>query len=284
MFPFDQLDRLEKLTFLDPVVTPLTKAIHSALDSSPVADALHGTWLGHPLHPVLVQVPIGALASATILDMAGGKDAEQAADLLALTGVLSALPAAAAGAADWSAANPSEQRTGFVHAVANTVGLVCWLASLLARHRGDRDRGRLLGLAGLGAIAVGGTIGGHLSYRRALGADHNADIEDTGPVDWTDAGAADLPEGKPVLRQAARTPVLLVRQGARIDALVDRCSHQSGPLHEGTLTDDGCVVCPWHGSTFRLADGSVVHGPSAHPQPALAVRISGDRLQVKLAD
>jgi nitrite reductase/ring-hydroxylating ferredoxin subunit/uncharacterized membrane protein len=282
MFPFDKLDRLEKLSVLDPVVTPLSRSVRSAIPPA-VADALHGTWLGHPLHPVLVQVPIGALTSATLLDLVGGDDAEHAADLLALTGVLAAVPAALSGAADWATANPSEQRTGFVHALANKVGLLCWVASLVARHRGDRDRGRLLGLAGLGAVTVGATIGGHLAYRRALGADHNADVEDTGPLDWTDAGTADLPEGMPVLRQAAGTPVLLVRDGARIDALVDRCSHQSGPLHEGRLTD-GCVVCPWHGSTFRLADGAVVHGPSTHPQPALAVRISGDRLQVKLAD
>ena len=84
-----------------------------------------------------------------------------------------------------------------------------------------------------------------------------------------------------MLRQAAGTPVLLVRSGDRIDALVDRCSHQSGPLHEGQIAD-GRVTCPWHGSRFRLEDGAVVHGPSTHPQPSLDTRISGDRLQVKL--
>ena len=281
MFPFDQLDRLEELTVLDPVVAPLRRAVHAVIRPQAVQDTLYGTWLGHPLHPVLVQVPIGCFASAALLDVAGGGDTTDAADLLALAGVVSAVPAALAGANDWASANPQEQRSGLVHALANTVGLGCWAASLLARRGGDRGRGTVLGLAGLAAIAVGGTIGGHLSYRRALGADSNADIEDTGPVDWTDAGAAELPEGKPVLRQAAGTPVLLVRTGDRIDALVDRCSHQSGPLHEGDIAD-GCVTCPWHGSRFRLDDGSIVHGPSTHPQPSLDVRVSGDRLQVKL--
>ena len=283
MFPFDQLDRLEELSVLDPLVKPLRAAVSAAVRPQALSDGLHGTWLGHPLHPVLVQVPIGAFASASILDLVGGDDAEDGADLLALTGLISALPAALAGANDWAKANPSEQRSGLVHALANTVGLGCWVASLLARRSGDRGRGTLLGLAGMTAMAVGGTIGGHLSYRRALGADSNADIEDTGPAQWTDAGSSELPEGKPVLRQAGGTPVLLVKTGSRIDALADRCSHQSGPLHEGQIAD-GCVTCPWHGSRFRLADGAVVHGPSTHPQPSLLVRIAGDRLQVKLRD
>jgi nitrite reductase/ring-hydroxylating ferredoxin subunit/uncharacterized membrane protein len=281
MFPFDKLDRLEELTFLDPLVAPLRTAAQAAIRPQALRDLLHGTWLGHPLHAVLVQVPIGSFASASILDLLGGDDAEDGADLLALTGLLSAVPAAAAGATDWSAANPSEQRSGLVHASLNAIGLAAWVASLLARRRGERSRGTALGLLGLAAIGASGTIGGHLSYRRALGANSNSDIEDTGPADWTDAGSADLPEGKPVLRQAEGTPVLLVRTGGRVDALVDLCSHQSGPLHEGTLAD-GCVTCPWHGSRFRLDDGSVVDGPSTHPQPALDVRIAGDRLQVKL--
>jgi nitrite reductase/ring-hydroxylating ferredoxin subunit/uncharacterized membrane protein len=281
MFPFDQLDRLEDLAVLDPLVKPLRSAVTNVLKPPAVSDALHGTWMGHPLHPVLVQVPIGSFASAALLDLLGGDDAADAADLLALTGLVSSVPAALTGANDWASANPGEQRTGLVHAMANWAGLAAWVASLAARRRGDRGRAKLLGLAGLTAVAAGGTIGGHLSYRRSLGANSNAEITDTGPVDWTDAGDAELPEGKPVLRQAGGTPVLLVRSGERIDALVDRCSHQSGPLHEGEIAD-GCVTCPWHGSTFRLDDGSVVHGPSTYPQPALAVRISRDRLQVKL--
>jgi nitrite reductase/ring-hydroxylating ferredoxin subunit len=90
-----------------------------------------------------------------------------------------------------------------------------------------------------------------------------------------------VPEGKPVLRDAAGTPVLLVRTGERIDGLANRCAHQAGPLHEGTL-HDGCVTCPWHGSTFRMSTGAVVHGPSVHPQPALDVRRREGRLEVRL--
>ena len=155
MFPFDKLERLEELAVLDPVVAPLRKAVTAVVRPQAVSDTLHGTWLGHPLHPVLVHVTIGSFASAALLDLAGGGDAEDAADLLALTGLASAVPAALAGATDWASSNPQEQRTGLVHALANAVGLGCWVASLLARRKGERGRGTALGLAGLAAIGAG---------------------------------------------------------------------------------------------------------------------------------
>jgi nitrite reductase/ring-hydroxylating ferredoxin subunit/uncharacterized membrane protein len=279
MFPFDKLDRLEDLTGLDALVSPLSKVVDGVVRPRGLEDALHGTWLGHPLHAVLVQVPIGSFVSASLLDLLGSDD--RSADVLAGIGLASALPAAAAGATDWSKSNPSTQRSGLVHALLNTAGLALWGASLVARARGRRGAGTGLGLLGTAVIGASSTIGGHLAYRNALGANHEAAAADTAPSDWTDIGTDDLPEGKPVLRDAAGTPVLLVRTGPSIEAISDRCAHQSGPLHEGELKD-GCVTCPWHGSTFRLADGAVVHGPSVHPQPAFDVRRSEGRLQVRL--
>ncbi|MGB8651925.1 MAG: Rieske (2Fe-2S) protein [Mycobacteriales bacterium] len=279
MFPFDKLDKLEELSVLDALVSPLSRVVDGALRPRALENALHGTWLGHPLHAVLVQAPLGAFTSAALLDVTGADP--DAADLLVSAGLLSALPAAAAGASDWAKSNPSTQRSGLVHAALNGVGLALWGGSRLARSRGRRALGRRLGLAGLGALTASSTIGGHLSYRRGLGASSEADIADTGPADWTDIGTDDLPEGKPVLRDAGGTPVLLVREGERIEALANRCAHQAGPLHEGSLAD-GCVTCPWHGSTFRMADGSVVRGPSVHPQPAFDVRRSAGRLEVRL--
>lgn len=285
MFPFSLLDRLDDLTFLDTVTQPLARAVRTVIPpQSRVADALHGTWMGHPVHPIGVQAPIGAWMSSALLDAVGGDDAEGAADTLALTGVVTAVPAVVSGLNDWSKSNPAEQRTGLLHAVTNAVGLGLWTASVVARRRGDRRRGQLLGAGGLAAVMVGGTIGGHLSYRQGLGADHNADIEETGPTDWTDAGPAEVPEGRPVQRDAGGTPVVVVRTAGRLHALADRCSHQSGPLHQGELTlgDDPCLSCPWHGSVFRLEDGAMVHGPTVHPQPVLETRTENGRLQVRL--
>jgi nitrite reductase/ring-hydroxylating ferredoxin subunit/uncharacterized membrane protein len=281
MFPFDKLDKLEDLTALDAVASPLSRAVAGVIRPGPLEDALHGTWLGHPLHAALVQLPIGCFLSATLLDLLGGD--ERSADLLAGVGLVSSLPAAAAGATDWSKCNPSTQRVGLVHGLMNTAGLALWVGSLVARRTGRRGTGSRLGLLGTAALAVSATVGGHLSYRDSLGANHEAGIADTGPTDWTDVGTDDIPDGKPVLRDAAGTPVLLVRTGEHIAGLANRCAHQAGPLHEGTL-QDGSVTCPWHGSTFRMADGHVLHGPSVHPQPALEVRARFGRLEVKLRD
>lgn len=278
MFPFDQLDRLEQLSFLDPLTKPLAKAVTALVRPAALEAALHGTWLGHPLHSVLVQVPVGSFVSASLLDVTGTDG--RAADRLAVVGLLSAVPAAAAGATDWSRSNPSTQRSGLVHALMNTAGLGLWLASLLARRRGDRGAGTRLGLLGTAVIGASGTIGGHLSYRKGLGANSLSDLADTVASGWVDAGTDDLPEGQPVRRDAAGTPVVLVRQGSTVSALAALCTHQSGPLDEGEVSD-GCITCPWHGSRFRLSDGAVEHGPSVHPQPTFDVRTSAGRLEVR---
>jgi nitrite reductase/ring-hydroxylating ferredoxin subunit len=214
-----------------------------------------------------------------VLDLLG--DSSGAADRLAGVGIATSLPAALAGATDWSRSNPSTQRAGLVHALLNTAALALWSGSLAARVTGRRSLGKALGSLGTGVLAASATVGGHLSYRTGLGADSQADLADIAPADWTDVGDEDIPGGKPVLRDAGGTPVLLVRTGDHISALANRCTHQAGPLHEGELAD-GCVTCPWHGSTFDLADGHVVHGPAVHPQPAFDVKREGGRLLVKL--
>jgi nitrite reductase/ring-hydroxylating ferredoxin subunit/uncharacterized membrane protein len=268
-----QLDKLSRLDRLDPLVSPLSKAVAGVIRPGPVEDALHGTWLGHPLHPALAQLPIGCFVSATVLDLLGERTA---AGKLGALGMASATPAALAGATDWSHSNPGTQRTGLVHALLNSAALLAWGSSLLRRRRGG---GALLGALGTSLLGASASVGGHIAYRQGLGA--NADTDITGPTDWTDAGEDDLVTDRPTLRTVAGTQVLLVRTEDGIQALADRCSHQSGPLHEGTV-HDGCVTCPWHGSTFRLSDGHVEHGPSTHPQPAFEVRRAAGRLEVRL--
>lgn len=83
-----------------------------------------------------------------------------------------------------------------------------------------------------------------------------------------------------MLADADGVPVVLVRSGGQVRALMARCSHQGGPLHEGRV-DDGCITCPWHQSRFRLSDGEAVSGPTAHPQPVLEVRVQGGKVEVR---
>jgi nitrite reductase/ring-hydroxylating ferredoxin subunit len=273
-------DRLESVHVLDRVAGPLRAGVDAAVRPQVVRDALHGVWLGHPVHPVLVQGTLGALLSASVLDAVPGS--EPAATTLVAVGVASAPAALATGATDWSALHEQQQRVGVVHAAANTGGLLLYAGSLVSRLRGDHRRGRALGWAGLALLGLGGYLGGHLSFRQAAGANHAEDVPHLVPDGWQDLCAlADLDDG-PQQRLLGDVALLVVRDGSQVTVLGDRCSHLSGPLHEGEVTD-GCVVCPWHGSTFRLSDGSVRHGPATAPVAAFEVEVADGRVRVRLA-
>jgi nitrite reductase/ring-hydroxylating ferredoxin subunit/uncharacterized membrane protein len=271
-------ETIEELESLDRIATPVAARVSQAL-AGPAKDVLSGSWLGHPLHPLLTDLPIGAWTSAVFLDVVGGRRAQAAADALVAAGVVTALPTALSGLSDWSDLGRPERRVGVVHAAANNVALALWVASLMARRRGSRSVGVALGLLAATALTAGGYLGGHLAYGKGAGVDRNA--FDELPDEWTPlAGAADLPEGQPVLAHAGATDVMLVRRGGTVLALADRCAHLGGPLHKGTVEED-MVTCPWHGSTFRLDDGSVVHGPASAPQPSLEVRSVGGKVEVR---
>lgn len=277
-------DRIAGDQRLDAVGDALRQAVHKVLRPGVVKDLLHGVFLGHPLHPALVQVPIGCFASAAVLDLAGSsKEAERLIGL----GVLSSVPAAAAGLADYADSQQDHRRVGVVHAAANSAALVCYLASLALRARGRQGAGVWSALAGLTFSAAGATLGGDLAFRRAVGANHSEHASRVGPADWCDIGAVEqFPEAKPTRRVAADIPVLVVRRGDEFSVLHDQCSHMSGPLSEGELTTEhgvDCVQCPWHGSVFRLDDGRPVHGPATAPQQRLASRVRDSRLEVKTA-
>jgi nitrite reductase/ring-hydroxylating ferredoxin subunit len=234
---------------------------------------------------MLTDVPIGAWTAATILDFVPGTG--PAAATLVATGCAAAVPTAITGWADWSQLHPPHQRVGLVHAVANVAGLGLFAASLAARMSGRAVRGRALTLAGLGAVMAGGYLGGHLAFRQAAGASHIADIPDLFPSGWQDLGPlADFAEAQPTKKTVEGVDLLVVRRGQHVDVLANKCSHLSGPLSDGEFTVEGgqgCIVCPWHGSTFRLADGAVVHGPATSPQHRFETRIDGDRLKVRLS-
>ena len=273
--------QVENAKQLDPVLDKVAGAVNTATGPAAVKNAVTGSWLGHPVHPLLVAMPIGAWVGASTLDLIGGKRRRPTADWLVGFGLLSAVPTVVTGAGNWSDLFGADRRVGAVHAVANSTATAAYLASLMARRRGRRGRATLLGLAGLGAVSVGGWLGGHLTYRLAVGVDHTAFDEQAG--EWTTvASAADLEDGKPRRVEAGGTALVLVREGGRLYALDATCSHEGGPLDEGELRA-GCVVCPWHASEFRLDDGSVARGPASAPQPAYTVRQEGDQIQVRAA-
>lgn len=271
-----------ELEALDAPAKRLAKVVRSALPGGPVKDVLSGTFLGHPLHPLLTDLPIGSWTSALMLDWVGGPDSRTGARRLIAAGILAAIPTAAAGYSDWAdteVSSPTVRRTGIVHAAANVTALGFFTASYLARRRGRG--GRALALTGAGALAAGGHLGGHMSFAEGVGVNQTA-FED-GPGDWTPTVTeGELAAGRPVCARAGDVNVLIVRDGDGIHALDDRCTHRGGPLHEGEVAD-GCVTCPWHGSRFRLTDGSVERGPASSPQPLYETRVSDGRVEVRRA-
>jgi nitrite reductase/ring-hydroxylating ferredoxin subunit/uncharacterized membrane protein len=272
----------ERIDSLDQVAAVLAKAVERAApDGSSVNEVLSGTALGHPLHPPLTDVVIGAWTSAVALDWLGGQRGGPAADQLVALGVLSAIPTAAAGLNDWATLDGPNRRLGLVHGTTNVVATGLFGASWLARSAGHRFLGRALALAGYGTVSVGAFLGGHLSFRRGVGVDHTAFLE--GPEVWTSvADEASVKESEPLLVKTADVEIVLVRERGSLYALLERCAHQGGPLHEGRL-EDGCIVCPWHSSRYRLSDGAALSGPTAHPQPALQVRVRDGKVEVRRA-
>jgi nitrite reductase/ring-hydroxylating ferredoxin subunit/uncharacterized membrane protein len=275
----DLLERIHRAEGLDRVARPVSKTVAKLFPHGPVKDLFSGTWLGHPLHPMLTDVAIGSWTSAFVLDVVGRESSEAAADSLVGIGVLSALPTALAGLSDWSDLMGAERRVGLVHAASNVVAVGCYGLSWLARRKDDRARGVALGLLGATAATVGGYLGAHLSYRQGVNVNRNAWGE--GPDDWVDViDESELADGTAVAASAGDMTVCLVRRGSAIEAIADVCGHAGGPLHEGRL-DDGCITCPWHGSTFALEDGAAVHGPATGPQPVFDTRVSDGRVSVR---
>jgi uncharacterized membrane protein len=179
--------RLESVGALDGPARVIGRRVRRLIPEGPAKDALSGRWLGHPVHPILTDIPIGTWTSSLLLDWIGGRDSRSAADRLLLTGVLAASATVVTGWSDWAdaeAGNAAVRRSGLVHAATNATATALMLGSYVARKRGARGRGKPLSLAGSTALGAGGWLGGHLSY--TLGAGVRADA----PAAGTQAAAA----------------------------------------------------------------------------------------------
>jgi nitrite reductase/ring-hydroxylating ferredoxin subunit len=270
--------RLESLNALDPLVGRVGRWVDASLPSRRWRDLLHGVPLGHPAHPALTDVPIGAFVSVAVLDAVPGTG--PAVPVLLATGLIGALPAAASGWADWSTQHEQQKRVGLVHAVANVAALGCYTASLVRRMRGLS--GKTWSYAGLTLAGAGGYLGGHLTGRQAAGANHVEDVPHRISAGWHAMGPlAELPLHVPTRRSIDGVDVVVVRQREQVQVLAGLCSHLSGPLWEGEFAD-GCLKCPWHGSVFRLEDGGVQHGPATSPQPRFRTRVREGQLEACL--
>jgi nitrite reductase/ring-hydroxylating ferredoxin subunit len=192
------------------------------------------------------------------------------------------VPTAVTGASDWAdteLSDPTVRRLGVVHAATNAAAQLLYAASLAARLRGKRGRGRLLALPGAGVLGGRGYLGAHMSYPSGVGVNQTA--FDSGSPDWTDVMAsADLAEGHPRHAEADGTPIMLLRSGGRIYAIDDRCSHRGCLLSDGEL-EENVVMCSCHGSRFDVRDGTLLRGPAIVGQPAHETRDNNGRIEVR---
>jgi len=272
---------------LDAIAVPLSsriKQVYSrAGDAGQIAkNTLHGVWLGHPLHPVLTDVPLGAWTTGLVLDAVGAmredESLEHAADIAMAVGLVGAAGAAVTGLTDWSETDGRPRRTGLLHGLLNLTATVLYATGYVLRKNGARSSGTSCAIAGYGIALGAAFLGGDLVYDQRVGVTH-ADApqpEQFAPV----ADSSQLGDNRMIHARGNDVDALLVRQHGRVCGLAHACSHLGGPLSDGTLKD-GSVVCPWHGSEFALDDGHVINGPATINQPLLEVREQHGRIEVK---
>jgi nitrite reductase/ring-hydroxylating ferredoxin subunit/uncharacterized membrane protein len=274
--PVALAERIERAPVLDRPVRALSDAVVRALPPGTRTDALHGVPFGQPAHPALVRMPLGCWTSAVLLDLFRGS--ERASGTLVAAGLAAALPSAATGLADWSALHRHQQRVGLVHAISQAGATTLFGASLLARATGRSGNGKVLSAGGLALATVGAYLGGHLALRLGAGASHAEPIDHLAGLGWHDlCPLSELPDGHLTRRQLGYLSLLTLRSGDTVSVLSDHCAHLGGPLHQGrvvTVRDATCVTCPWHGSTFRVSDGAVMHGPATARQPAFESQVT----------
>jgi nitrite reductase/ring-hydroxylating ferredoxin subunit len=240
----------------------------------PIRDLLNGRWLGHPLHAATTDIPIGLLLGTVVLDVLGQP---AAADIVLVGTIIFMVLSALSGLADYSDTTGMALTRATLHSTIMVVTLVILIVSAVLRAGAPVDRTVPIALSIIGfvLITIGAFVGGDVAYvfgnmvsRHAFrGAGTKWVALDTGSV--ADLGA--LPEATPTKMRAGINDLMVVRTGDTVHVLHHVCAHAGGPLSEGTLVD-GCIQCPWHGSRFRLTDGTAVRGPTVYDQPRYEVR------------
>jgi nitrite reductase/ring-hydroxylating ferredoxin subunit/uncharacterized membrane protein len=245
----------------------------------PLKDLLNGVWLGHPLHPAITDVPIGAFVVALVLDLSGQRAGATAAIGV---GIVFMLLAALAGYADYIDLEGKPRRFGTVHSSLMLVALVFYVVSFVMRLGASPSSGEVLVSAiGFLIVITSAYVGGELVYNLGTQVDRHA--WRGGGKNWAALDVTDVPADKPVKAKAGAQTLVVVRRGSDLNALHDVCAHQGCSLSEGKIVGDA-IECGCHGSRYRLRDGLVVRGPAVFDQPHYEVREAEGKLEVRRTD
>jgi nitrite reductase/ring-hydroxylating ferredoxin subunit/uncharacterized membrane protein len=249
---------------------------------------LNGTWLGHPLHPAITDVPITAWITTAVFDVLWLISpvtfawAARGAEVTVLVGLLAALGAIVTGLTDWSDTYGAERRVGLNHALFNAIATILYLVSFVLRllqAPGDSILAAIIGFVGLASVLYAAYLGGDMVFTKGTGVNHTA--WEAGSDDYEAVLPLERVEENKLYRvTASGVPVVLVRRGLQLYAISATCPHAGGPLDEGTLDGD-IVECPWHGSRFCMRDGRVLTGPATVHAPRYDVRVRNGQVEVR---
>ena len=267
--------------FMDALYRPLGRP------GKLLQDLFNGSWLGHALHPVVVDVVVGGSTAAVLLQILTWLGVTGLHDatvwILGLTW-LAGLSAIVSGLTDFKDTAPGDERDvvglhGLINIIATVLFIVAFLM-LLGGSAGNGLGGWLL-VIGYLVLSVGAFIGGHVVFKYGYMVNRNAFAKGKSAKEFTAVlPAAELADGTPTKATLGATALVVVRRGDLVFALKETCSHAGGPLSEGRLEGDA-IICPLHASAFRLSDGAVRHGPAATRQVVYRARISGDQVEVQ---
>ncbi|OBH44826.1 (2Fe-2S)-binding protein [Mycobacterium mantenii] len=247
-----------------------------------VSNALHGTWLGHPVHPALTSVPTGAVTTALVMDAAGAlpgsaarlRDGSRFALGVALAG---SVGAAATGVTDWQHTHEQSRRIGLVHGALNALATALYAASWWDRRRGRHRRGMATSALGYGLTLGSGYLGGALVFGAGTGVDRSGALLRSDR--WMPVLPATALDGQPQRVTADGIGVVLYRHDGRVIAVGEHCPHLGAPMRDGWI-DRGRIVCPWHGSRFACGSGEVLRGPATAALTNYPVRIRDGLVEV----
>lgn len=164
--------RIEDAEVLDPLADYSRDLSRDTFHDSPALDdLLGGGWLGHRVHPVLVQLPLGAWSMAVLLDLVDGEKHAAAVDALLVAGCVAYFPAALTGAHDLATTTGPATRVAITHAASMDIAVGLFAMAWVRHRRGDRRGARRLALAGTAVAGAGAYLGGHLVYRLGVGVE-----------------------------------------------------------------------------------------------------------------
>jgi len=273
-------EAIGKQDWLKKASEPVAKAVRDLFPGEAgkaIKNALHGTWLGHPLHPVLTDIPVGAWTVAMALDaldtLSGQSKFAAGANAAVAIGLVGAVGAAVTGATDWSESDGRGKTIGLLHGLLNVAATSLYVTSFIMRKKkATRSKAVALSMLGFAISGASAYLGGHLVFGEQLGVDHTATTDAGQPEKFRPAIEEEkLSENTPTRVDVEDAAVVLVKRGTRNFALTNTCPHLGGPLNEGKIVGDA-IQCPWHGSELALEDGHVVNGPTTYPARCFDVR------------